>query len=380
MDCSPKSAAAYYPTFPPQQPRGRPTMRTPMGHDAGMEATAYEGVDARPSPRFYKLEFATYDGSEDPLNWLNHCEQFFRGQRTPASDRTWLASYHLKGPAQTWYYALEHDEGMPPWDRFAKLCRLRFGPPVRGSRIAELGRLPFLSTVQEYSDRFLALLCRARDISPLQKTELYVGGLLEHLRVDVEMRAPQDLQTAMYLARAFERRATAMPPPQPRGARPPQRSQPPRRALPAAPAASLANAAVAGEGNPPMRQFRRLTPAEQQERRRQGLCFNCDEPYVPGHMCQRLFYLEVDDFIDDAVGEGAVEQNVGFLEAPVVADTAGANTLVVSLHALAGIRIDKTLLLSVITKGERQPTISSMGTRCVASGYLWRVVNTSGLR
>ena len=50
-------------------------------------------------PRFYKLEFTTYDGSEDPLNWLNHCEQFFRGQCTLASDRTWLASYHLTGAA-----------------------------------------------------------------------------------------------------------------------------------------------------------------------------------------------------------------------------------------------------------------------------------------
>ena len=35
-------------------------------------------------PRFYKLEFATYDGGVDPLNWLNQCEQFFRGQRTLA--------------------------------------------------------------------------------------------------------------------------------------------------------------------------------------------------------------------------------------------------------------------------------------------------------
>jgi hypothetical protein len=24
-----------------------------------------------------------------------------------------LASYHLRGAAQTWYYALERDEGMP---------------------------------------------------------------------------------------------------------------------------------------------------------------------------------------------------------------------------------------------------------------------------
>jgi hypothetical protein len=30
----------------------------------------------------------TYDGAEDPLNWLNHCEQFFRGQRTLTSNRT----------------------------------------------------------------------------------------------------------------------------------------------------------------------------------------------------------------------------------------------------------------------------------------------------
>jgi hypothetical protein len=53
-------------------------------------------------PRFTKLEFATYDGTVDPLNWLNQCDQFFRGQRTMASDRTWIASYHLRAAAQTW--------------------------------------------------------------------------------------------------------------------------------------------------------------------------------------------------------------------------------------------------------------------------------------
>ncbi|XP_066391794.1 lysine-rich arabinogalactan protein 19-like [Miscanthus floridulus] len=37
------------------------------------------------APKFYKLEFPTYDGSVDPLNWLNQCEQFFRGQQTMAS-------------------------------------------------------------------------------------------------------------------------------------------------------------------------------------------------------------------------------------------------------------------------------------------------------
>ena len=60
-------------------------------------------------PKFHKIEFTTYDGSVDPLNWLTHCEQFFWDQLTPASQRTWMASYHLTSDAQTWYYALEQD-------------------------------------------------------------------------------------------------------------------------------------------------------------------------------------------------------------------------------------------------------------------------------
>ncbi|XP_020165450.1 uncharacterized protein [Aegilops tauschii subsp. strangulata] len=118
------------------------------------------------APRFAKLAFATYDGTEDPVNWLNQCDQFFRGQHTLASDRTWLASYHLRGGAHTWYYALEQDEGgMLPWERFRELCLLRFGPPIHGSRLAELGRLPFTSTVQDFTDRLQALACHAPGVT-----------------------------------------------------------------------------------------------------------------------------------------------------------------------------------------------------------------------
>ena len=110
-----------------------PATTSPPDHEGAAFPSLYQEP---PPPRFYKLEFSTYDGTTDPLNWLNQCEQFFRGQRTLASDRTWLASYHLRGAAQTWYYALEQDEDMPSWERFKDLCRLRFGPPIRGSRLA----------------------------------------------------------------------------------------------------------------------------------------------------------------------------------------------------------------------------------------------------
>jgi hypothetical protein len=74
--------------------------------------------------RFYKLEFPTFDGLDDPLNWLKHYKQFFRGQRTTPDDYTWLASYHLRGASQTWYFTLEQDEGRPTWECFKELCHL----------------------------------------------------------------------------------------------------------------------------------------------------------------------------------------------------------------------------------------------------------------
>ena len=67
------------------------------------------------------------------------------------------------------------------------------------------------------------------------------------------------------------------------------------------------------------RPFRRLTQAKQLERRRQGLCFNCNEPYVPGHICPRLFYLQAADYIE----EDAAATGLDDLPAPAAAEVFG---------------------------------------------------------
>jgi len=71
----------------------------PTSNEGALEGGIHEATQGNMPPKFHKLEFTTYDGSIDPLNWLTHCEQFFRGQFTPASQRTWMASYHLTGAA-----------------------------------------------------------------------------------------------------------------------------------------------------------------------------------------------------------------------------------------------------------------------------------------
>jgi hypothetical protein len=71
--------------------------------------------DWQGAPRFAKLEFLTFDGSEDALPWLTRVEQFFEGQGTPERGKTWLASYHLSGRASLWYRHLKRAQGAPPW-------------------------------------------------------------------------------------------------------------------------------------------------------------------------------------------------------------------------------------------------------------------------
>ena len=72
-----------------------------------------------------------------------------------------------------------------------------------------MARLPWHGAVQDYQERFNAMVCHTPELSPQQKADLSVGDLPDHIRVDVELRAPQTLQDAMHLARAFERRAAA---------------------------------------------------------------------------------------------------------------------------------------------------------------------------
>ena len=78
---------------------------------------SHTGAPADPgdrAPRLYKIDFPLFDGASDPRPWLTRCNLFFLGQRTPESDKTWLASYHLTDVAALWYGHLETKLGQRP--------------------------------------------------------------------------------------------------------------------------------------------------------------------------------------------------------------------------------------------------------------------------
>jgi hypothetical protein len=288
-------------------------------------------------PKHKKWDFPRFDGTTDPMLFLNKCESYFRQHRTMAEERVWMASYHLDDVAQLWFTQLQDDEGTPPWGRFKDLLNLRFGPPLRSAPMYELAECRRTGPVEEYANRFQALLPRAGRLDEAQRVQLFTGGLLPPLSHAVRIHNPETLAAAMSLARQVElmesERPVQHPPrapprgppstPVPRAALP---APPPLLALPAPPVASLQGRS---EGNQ-----RRLTPDEMAERRRQNLCFNCNERYTRGHnwFCKRIFFLDGVEIDDDVAAGDAT-----------VADPGETNAPLFSLHAVAGVTMGKTM-------------------------------------
>ena len=176
-------------TFPPQQmPPQPPKFGVPHAPPSMTHVADTEGV-----PRYHKLDFPTFNGKDDPLVWLNRCEQFFWGQHTKEGYKVWLAAYHMIGAAQEWYIQLERDEGTPSWTRFKECCNLRFGPPIRTNPLGELARFKQTGSVADYVEMFQALLCRVDPLSVPQQVQIFTSGLTDRLRVDVELQNPSDL-------------------------------------------------------------------------------------------------------------------------------------------------------------------------------------------
>ena len=156
--------------------------------------------------------------------------------------------------------------------------------------------------------------------------------------MDVELHEPADLHRAMRLAQAFERRNAAKAPALPAA---PQR--PSRRTSPGQLGSSSSSSTPTGQSS--SRPFRYLTPTEMAERRKQGLCYNCDEPYVQGHKCARLFYLEAADYIVEEPDSDSEDEEPNAAAAPAQPT--------ISLAAIAGIPTATTMQVYVQVGGEQ---------------------------
>jgi hypothetical protein len=90
------------------------------------------------------------------------------------------------------------------------------------------------------------------------------------------------------------------------------------------------------------------------------LCYNCDETFVRGHQCKRLFYLESGDYTDEDGGQA--DDGVAAGEEATAPVDALVNALVVSLYAVAGIPTEHTMVVYVTIQGQRLLALLDTGS------------------
>jgi hypothetical protein len=263
----------------------------------------------------HKLEFPKFDGTGDPLPWLNRCKRYFHVRRTPDHKRVAYAAFHLLDDAQLWYHRLELNGGPPTCQRFVQLVNTRFGPPLTDSPIGELALLHREGSIDDFAKRFMALSCRDPATTEVQQVQLFITGLGKPLRTDVALQRPTTLNDAVMFARAYEQRDAA--PPVQTLTHPAGRSF--SRLTPSTASPTSAPATVASVIKPTIP--KRLSPAKVVGHRKDGKCFHCDEPFTQGHklVCKQLFSIELVDEDDPP-------------------QTTEANHPTISIQALTGIR------------------------------------------
>jgi hypothetical protein len=94
----------------------------------------------------------------------------------------------------------------------------------------------------------------------------------------------------------------------------------------------------------------KVSPTEMVERRKQGLCYYCDEKYSPGHKCHEQKFFQIDgsaptsseDRLSDEAPDSKDTQPTSPIPDPVTPPVEPEEP-VISLHALAGISAPQTL-------------------------------------
>lgn len=153
----------------------------------------------------------------------------------------------------------------------------------------------------KYQKQYQASLARATLVCANQQVSLFIAGLSEDLRVDVELQNPPNLAIPMNLARAWQKKQQI------------RRSLEPRPASsiwPALKPSTTSKTASTGRegrgpasgtrtgsssGSVPSPFIKRLSRAEMDERKAKGLCFNCHEAYSFSLCCKHLFWIEMND-------------------------------------------------------------------------------------
>jgi hypothetical protein len=295
-----------------------------------------------------KLEIPRFDGS-DALGWIFKINQFFDFHQTPADQRLNIASFYMEGEALTWYQWMHSNGSLHSWQAFLHALELRFAPSQYEDPKGALCKLCQTSSVREYHKAFEALANRITELPPQFYLSCFISGLRADIRREVLTFQPASLSQAMSLAKLQEEKLndkTNLPPyrrPEPSTSTHRPQPRPAFTTNPPPPPPTNTNTRPPQTRTTPIK---RLTPAELQDCRERGLCYNCDERFQPGHRCRHLFYILVaHPEMPDPTLETLTQELLNFPTDPEPTTQITEPSPHISLHALMGHPIPQTIRL-----------------------------------
>lgn len=279
--------------------------------------------------RSIKMDLPRFNGSQ-ALQWIYQADQFFDYYEVSDFYRLKIASIHFDEPVVSWFQMLQKSGSIVSWKGLAKAIEETYGPSIFDSPRSSLFKLFQEGNVVEYYHSFTALANRVEGLSADALLDCFISGLKPELQRDIIPWQPESITKAVTLARLYEEKPqfvdrfpkyrspviteiSSLPrkpgistytgaSPSKLAALPP--SGPPPMALPS-PSSVAAKLSVPSNATTTPSQFRKMSFREMQQRRAQGLCYNCDEKFSPLHKCanRRLLLLQWDEELPDYAEE-----------------------------------------------------------------------------
>jgi hypothetical protein len=298
-------------------------------------------------PRPMKLDFPRFKGG-DPTAWVYRALQYFHYYQVPEPKKVMHASYHLDEEALVWFQDCEHE--LHGWNDFVRAIQIRFGPASYDDPMELLTKLKQTHSIAAYKSQFELTSNRVRDLSDMHKLSCFISGMKDEIRLAVKMQGPRNLGEAYALAKIQEEYLTTVK----RSTRPTY--EPSRGSWVQSQAQQGAARVEIKSGDSkqfsarPYMPVQRLTPMQMSERRKKGLCYNCDERWSSDHRCKnRKLYLmeEVED--EEAklieIEEEEVEAELEDEKAEITLCALLGSTSPSTMRVIAILNVQKTVVL-----------------------------------
>ncbi|KAH9605981.1 hypothetical protein KSS87_012166 [Heliosperma pusillum] len=292
----------------------------PRNHEVRIHDTNNDGNHSRIFHLSPKLEFPVFDGS-NPRIWVKKCKRYFELCKLAENQKVSMTSLYMVGKAESLVHSYMTIRPNVEWDDFVMDLCARFKENLGSNVVEEFNKLQQKGSLEDYLDAFEHLrglmLQRNALLPETYFLDSFVGGLKPMVKPFVRALKPTTMAEAVELARCQEESLTAARTMNNKTEINPNRIT--SQCFVRSPTSNFQNNSNTrfsqpfqrtsqGLSNQKPSNFKKLTPAEMDEKRMKNLCFQCDEPYVPGHKCKGRLYNMVLVPMDSEDEEGGTNE------------------------------------------------------------------------